>query len=200
MESSPWKQGDIHPETGLVYWSKQASCKNGERWMTPKKFNEKKEKIKAHVKTKAGRDAIKKRRNTDTERAKRNAYARVWTKSPEQKAKMAALMRKRRRENALVSLAERVRARTSEAIRRQGYTKRSATNTIVGCEWITLYTHIESMFLEGMSWENRSEWEIDHIIPLSCASTEEELLVLSHDRNLQPLWKTDNRRKGAKLI
>lgn len=51
-----------------------------------------------------------------------------------------------------------------------------------------------------MTWENRGEWHIDHIIPLASASTEEELLALCHYTNLQPLWAFDNLSKGAKII
>ena len=51
-----------------------------------------------------------------------------------------------------------------------------------------------------MTWNNRSEWHIDHIIPLSSAKTEEELYKLFHYTNLQPLWAKDNLIKGKKTI
>lgn len=60
--------------------------------------------------------------------------------------------------------------------------------------------HLESMFKDGMSWENRSEWHIDHIIPLSSAKTEEELYSLCHYTNLQPLWAEDNLKKSNNII
>lgn len=52
-----------------------------------------------------------------------------------------------------------------------------------------------------MTWENRglynSElnygWDIDHIIPLSSALTEEDILKLNHYTNLQPLCSYTNR-------
>ena len=50
-----------------------------------------------------------------------------------------------------------------------------------------------------MNWDNRSEWHIDHIVPLSSANTEEELIRLCHYTNLQPLWAEDNLKKGGKL-
>lgn len=106
---------------------------------------------------------------------------------------------KRRKTNNLVAIADRVRRRLANAIARQGYTKRSSTNELIGCDWNTLASHLESQFTDGMTWENRGEWHIDHIIPLASASTEEELLALCHYTNLQPLWAFDNLSKGAKM-
>lgn len=60
-----------------------------------------------------------------------------------------------------------------------------------------------------MNWENHGiycgkpnhGWDIDHIIPLSSAKTEEELLRLNHYTNLRPLCSYHNRVvKRAKLI
>ena len=57
------------------------------------------------------------------------------------------------------------------------------------------------MFDERMSWENHGAktWHIDHIIPLASAKTEEEVFLLCHYTNLQPLWWSDNLSKGSKL-
>ena len=51
-----------------------------------------------------------------------------------------------------------------------------------------------------MSWENRNEWHVDHIIPLCSAKTQEELYNLCHYTNLQPLWVKDNLTKGSKIM
>lgn len=52
-----------------------------------------------------------------------------------------------------------------------------------------------------MSWENYGKyngelnygWDIDHIIPLSSANDESELIKLNHYSNLQPLCSYINR-------
>lgn len=80
-----------------------------------------------------------------------------------------------------------------------------------GCRWEFLvgYTvhdlmrHLESLFLPGMTWENSGrEWHIDHIRPRSSFTysepTDPEFLKCWAMANLQPLWKIDNLRKGAK--
>lgn len=82
-------------------------------------------------------------------------------------------------------------------ISRMGYTKRNRTYEILGCSWEFFKGYIEAKFQEGMTWENRCDWEIDHIIPVSSATTEEEVLRLNHYTNLQPLWSWQNRQKGT---
>lgn len=76
------------------------------------------------------------------------------------------------------------------------------TFSIVGCTPIQLKEHLESMFSDGMNWENYGfyGWHIDHIIPLSSAKNEEELKKLCHYTNLQPLWCKDNLSKGSKIL
>jgi hypothetical protein len=76
------------------------------------------------------------------------------------------------------------------------------TFKIVGCTPDELKKHIESKFIEGMSWENYSHngWHIDHIIPLSSANTYDETIKLCHYTNLQPLWCEENYKKGNKII
>lgn len=197
--SEALKVGQVHPESGLVYLGKQKHCKDGMRWCTPEKYKERRAAISNWAKSEEAKNRSKKARNTDANRAKRNSYAKVWGKSPERRAKAAAYARQKRKDDGMYCLRERVRARVSEAIRKSGYGGRSQTNILIGCDWQTLERHLESKFSNGMSWENRSKWHVDHIIPLASANTKDELLRLFHFTNLQPLWASENQRKGAKL-
>lgn len=80
--------------------------------------------------------------------------------------------------------------------------KNSKTFEIIGCSPELLKEHLEKQFTKNMVWENYGYygWHIDHIIPLSSATNEEELYKLCHFTNLQPLWAEDNLKKGNKLI
>lgn len=66
-----------------------------------------------------------------------------------------------------------------------------------------LRAHIEKKFLPGMSWENRGDWDIDHIIPLAAFNfqTPEDMDFKKAWalKNLRPLWSGTNRSKRAKL-
>jgi len=85
------------------------------------------------------------------------------------------------------------------AIKRRGFLKNGRTHQILGCSFEELKRHIEKQFEKGMSWGNYGEWHIDHRVPLSSASTPEELEYLLHYMNLQPLWAGENMAKGAEM-
>ena len=85
-------------------------------------------------------------------------------------------------------------------MKNQGYTKRSKTFDILGVDFDTFKKHIERQFTKGMTWNNHGEWHYDHIIPISSAKTEEEVIKLNHYTNFQPLWAEDNLRKSNKIV
>lgn len=95
-----------------------------------------------------------------------------------------------------------MRSRLVTFIKMKTFNKKNKTYDIIGCSPIELKTHLEGLFLDGMSWENHGVdgWHIDHIMPLSTAKTEEDVYKLSHYTNLQPLWAKDNLQKGCKII
>jgi hypothetical protein len=63
--------------------------------------------------------------------------------------------------------------------------------------------HLEKQFLPGMSWENMGEWHIDHKIPIAAFNFEKpediDFKRCWALKNLQPLWKSENCIKGAKI-
>ena len=59
-------------------------------------------------------------------------------------------------------------------------------------------SYMESKFQDGMTWENYGQWHIDHIKPISLATTEQEVMELNNYNNLQPLWAVDNIKKSNK--
>ena len=71
----------------------------------------------------------------------------------------------------------------------------------LGCSFEEFKIYLESKFEDWMTWENYGKyngelnygWDIDHIIPLSKAITENDIYNLSHYMNLQPLCSRTNR-------
>lgn len=81
----------------------------------------------------------------------------------------------------------------------KNFSSRSQWNEIVGCTVDELRLHIESQFLDGMSWENRDLWHVDHIIPQSFGENEKEIMMLNHYSNLKPMWIRDNILKSDSI-
>jgi hypothetical protein len=92
-----------------------------------------------------------------------------------------------------------IRRRLNRFINSNKLTKRNTTIYLIGCTPDELKNYIENKFVNNMSWENQGMWHIDHIIPLSSAKTEDDLIKLCHYTNLQPLWAKDNLRKSNKI-
>jgi len=102
----------------------------------------------------------------------------------------------------LFKLITNSRNRIVQFLKTKNVNKSSKTFEILGCTPKELKEHLEKHFTEGMTWENHNYngWHIDHIIPLSSATTKEEIIKLCHYTNLQPLWAEENMKKSNKLI
>jgi hypothetical protein len=148
-------------------------------------------------------------------RDKVNAYKRGWSSANQDKIqgytskhreKHSEVIKKRsvlyimsrRKTDPIFNLSFGIRSLIAKAITKKGYSKRSRTHEILGCSFEFFKNYIEQRFMDGMSWENRSEWHLDHIIPVSSAKTEKQLLKLNHYTNFRPLWAIDNLRKHNK--
>lgn len=92
-----------------------------------------------------------------------------------------------------------LRSRINLAIK-NGY-KSATTEELLGCSIEFLISFLESKFKEGMSWENRELWHIDHILPCSSfdLSDPEQQKLCFHYTNLQPLWAEENLSKRDKI-
>jgi hypothetical protein len=112
------------------------------------------------------------------------------------RARVSARVITRTESDPVYAMRRRVSALISVRLRAGGYTKKSRSNEILGCSWEEFKNHIERQFLADMSWENRGRWQLDHIVPISTATTESEVLALSHHTNLRPLWSNMNRAKS----
>lgn len=78
---------------------------------------------------------------------------------------------------------------------------REKYEALLGYTCEDLKTHIERQFLKGMSWENRKEWHIDHIIPIAehLKNGVTDPAVINCLTNLRPIWADANLRKGSSV-
>ena len=96
-------------------------------------------------------------------------------------------------------IKERIRGLIKSCLKSSGTLKNTKTAAILGCTNQDFKAHIEKQFTKGMGWHNFSQWHIDHIVPISSAKTEQDVIALNHFTNLRPLWASDNLKKSNKM-
>lgn len=135
--------------------------------------------------------------NADKIRQQKTIYART---SPVAKAQRARYKKRRLERDPVFVLKERARKTIADSFLRRGYKKNSKSQEIIGCDWPTFTKHLFK------TWEKRygtvyagEDYHIDHIIPLSEAKTEDEVIKLCHYTNLQLLKPSDNLSKSNKI-
>lgn len=103
--------------------------------------------------------------------------------------------------NPLEKLKSNIRCAITTSFKVMRFKKPLLCKHILGCSFDELKSYLESKFEPWMTWDNRGMyngelnygWDIDHIIPLSSAKSEEELILLNNYENLQPLCSKINR-------
>jgi hypothetical protein len=94
-------------------------------------------------------------------------------------------------------LANRMRCRMWQALK-QG--KGRSLESVLGYSIEMLKQHIERQFAKGMSWDNWSDWHIDHIVPVTAfhfsSYDDPEFRACWALTNLRPLWEEQNRKKS----
>ena len=115
--------------------------------------------------------------------------------------KMSNSVMKRRKNDPIFKLHCAIGSAIRTSIKNKGYTKKSRTHEILGCSYEEFSKYLESKFEPWMTWDNKGKyngelnygWDMDHIIPVSSAITEEELIRLNYYTNFQPLCSKVNR-------
>lgn len=101
--------------------------------------------------------------------------------------------------NVNSKLARSLRSRLKHALKNNQKTGSAVSD--LGCSISDFKQHLESKFQFGMNWENYGTfgWHIDHIKPLSSfdLTNRSQFLEACHFTNLQPLWASENRKKGG---
>ena len=104
--------------------------------------------------------------------------------------------------NPTLMLSSRMSCRLRATLKHRKIFKNNQTFAILGYSKGELKERLESQFTDDMSWDNMSDWHIDHIRPVSSfnfTTTDcEDFKKCWALSNLQPLWAADNLSKGDK--
>lgn len=107
----------------------------------------------------------------------------------------------KRKSDPLFKLKDRIRGVIYDSFRRYGTSKPTHTKDIVGLDVEDFRNYLLQTFINnyGYEWDGIEKIHIDHIIPLSTAKNEEDIIKLCHYTNLQLLKAEDNVVKSDKL-
>jgi hypothetical protein len=153
--------------------------------------------------------------NREKLRISSREYQRVWRKEyrkrdyvkqyeRDYKRKHCKEYRKRKLQNDFYfKLKMRLRDRVRMALKNCGGKKSYKTMELLGCDITFLKYYLESLWADGMSWDNYglNGWHIDHIKPCNAfdLTDPQQQKECFHYTNLQPLWRFDNLSKGCKF-
>ena len=131
------------------------------------------------------------------------ANVKAWeVANPERKRENnRTYMRNRRKIDPLFKLADTIRNLIKASLRNKGHKKNSKAQTILGCTFEQLQAHLiaTAKFNYDGKYFPKRPYHVDHIKPLSGATTEEEINKRSHYTNLQLLYPHHNLAKSDKL-
>lgn len=162
---------------------RKAQSKRGYYKDVSKSRNEKREYYKLHKEEKSTYDIEYRKENKE----KIAAYKKEWEK--------------KMKDDPIHKIKKNLRRRVHHAL--MGRSKSDNTFNLIGCSAEDFKTHIESLWLEGMSWDNYgpSGWHVDHIKECHTfdLSDPEQQRECFHYSNQRPLWAKDNLKRPKKL-
>ena len=124
-------------------------------------------------------------------------YWRTW--QLQNRDKINDTRSKRRKNDPEYNLICALRTRMLAVVKRADLVKKcDSTSELLGISPQGLREWLEAQFTEGMSWENRSDWHVDHRVPCGAfdMTVPEQQRICFWYKNLQPLWAKDNIQKS----
>ena len=118
-----------------------------------------------------------------------------WNKN--NRERLNKYTRDKRANDSSFRLAHNLRKRLGQALLKQCTRKNNKTEELLGISFKEFKEYIEFLMTPKMTW---STIELDHVRPLSSFNLTDsnQLKEAAHYTNIQPLLKSDNRKKGSK--
>ena len=143
---------------------------------------------------------VSKRKYQEKYRKRNPEYNKLWIISNKETIRKTSNEYRinKRKTDPLFKFSCDIRSLIGGSFRRRNCKKPIKTEEILGCSIKEFQEYIIVKCPKGITLENFNmyEYHIDHIIPLSTANSEEEVIKLCHYTNLQPLWCKDNLMKS----
>lgn len=144
------------------------------------------------------KDSIKSRMSSNYEngREKKLEYQKKYASLNKEKISKYKMeyQRNRRKTDPVFKMKYVVARLIRNSFKTKGLSKNKKTIDILGCDIEFFKIYIEEKFIDDMNWSNHGVvWDIDHIIPLTTAKDEKDVIILNHYSNLQPLDSYINR-------
>jgi hypothetical protein len=133
-------------------------------------------------------------------------YAQQWNKDNREHVNKYKrdYERIRRANDPKYRLAARTRTAVYTCLKEANVSKYRSTFDLLGYSLEELTNHLESKFVDGMTWDNYGEWHVDHKKPIASFNftsvDDHEFKLCWCLDNLQPLWEVDNLSKGARYL
>jgi hypothetical protein len=190
--------------------AKKYKSNNKEAIKKTRKIYENNNNVKIQIKDKEYRNRNKNKINEQRRKRDADNINEIREKSREYQKNNRVKIRESRREYSRLYMIEKrkdpvfkmkcvMRSMVRRLLIKTKTNRNSRTEYILGYSDLQLKHHIESMFVNGMSWVNRDEWHVDHIesIDSFLRNGVNDPKIINALSNLQPLWVIDNLRKGA---
>lgn len=136
-----------------------------------------------------------------------NEKCRIYSEKSASKLLRNARLKKRKQTDVIFKLRHDIGRTIADSFKKINIKKSGRAETILGCSILEFQQYIEKQFEPWMNWKNHGQynknketWQLDHILPISLAKTEEEVIKLSYYKNFRPLRALDNLLKGNKII
>lgn len=201
---------------GEKYYNKKYNNENRDRLIVNKREYRKKYPEKTRAYSDANKDRIDQYYKDNKERIK-NRVKKYYEENREEKLEYAIYYGKKNRKKIseyykvweqnqpLYKIGRSISSGINSSLKLQNLSKnRRHWEDLVGYTVQDLADHLESLFQPGMTWDNKGEWHLDHIIPksffiFSSVDDVEFKYCWSLD-NLQPLWAKDNLSKNSRIM
>jgi len=108
-------------------------------------------------------------------------------------------LKERRKTDFLFRLRGNISANIKESLKIKGYTKKTKTYNILKCEYDFFMTWLNGIASNGYTY-GVGDLQLDHVVPTSLATTEQEMIILNHYSNFQLLSADENRSKGNRCV